>query len=157
MKKWTQVLKRSAILVLALFCVVVMTCCAEETDDAESVAAIASASIEATAEPSTQATETVTQPTTEETTVPTEESSEPETTETTQDAEDESSEPTEESTEDTTEIQGTDYVLNKNSKKFHYPKCGSVSKMKESNKEFYTGTREDLIAKGYDPCGNCHP
>lgn len=50
-----------------------------------------------------------------------------------------------------------DYVANKNSKVFHYPTCSSVGKMKESNKWFFSGTREELIAKGYKPCGNCHP
>lgn len=49
------------------------------------------------------------------------------------------------------------YVLNKNTKKFHYPTCSSVDRMKESNKEYYTGSREELINRGYDPCGNCHP
>lgn len=52
---------------------------------------------------------------------------------------------------------GTDYIVNTNTGKFHYPSCGSVKKMKESNKMYYTGTRDELIAKGYDPCGNCHP
>lgn len=50
-----------------------------------------------------------------------------------------------------------DYVLNTNSKKFHIPSCSSVKKMKESNKEYFTGTRDDVIAKGYSPCGNCKP
>lgn len=52
---------------------------------------------------------------------------------------------------------GTDYVLNTNSKKFHYPDCGSVKKMSDKNKGYFTGARDDLISKGYDPCGNCHP
>lgn len=52
---------------------------------------------------------------------------------------------------------GIDYVLNTNTKKFHYPSCSSVKKMSEKNKGFYTGTREEVIAMGYDPCGNCHP
>ena len=52
---------------------------------------------------------------------------------------------------------GIDYVGNKNTKKFHYASCSSVKKMKESNKYYYTGTREEMIAKGYEPCGNCHP
>ena len=52
---------------------------------------------------------------------------------------------------------GTDYVVNTNTGKFHYPSCSSVKKMKESNKMFYTGTRDDLISQGYSPCGNCHP
>ena len=50
-----------------------------------------------------------------------------------------------------------DYVGNKNSKKFHYEWCSSVKQMKESNKFFYTGTRDEMINRGYDPCGNCHP
>lgn len=52
---------------------------------------------------------------------------------------------------------GTDYVGNKNSKKFHYAWCNSVDKMKESNKYYYTGTSEEMVAKGYEPCGNCNP
>ena len=52
---------------------------------------------------------------------------------------------------------GTAYILNKNTKKFHYPSCSSVKKMKESNKLSYTGTRDEVIAMGYKPCGNCHP
>ena len=52
---------------------------------------------------------------------------------------------------------GTEYVLNTNTKKFHYPSCSSVKKMSEKNKAYHTGTREEVIAMGYDPCGNCHP
>ena len=50
-----------------------------------------------------------------------------------------------------------EYVLNTNSKKFHYPDCKSAAKISESNREEYTGTREELIADGYSPCGNCDP
>ena len=49
------------------------------------------------------------------------------------------------------------YVLNTNTHKFHYPSCSSVNKMKDKNKQYYTGTREEVIAMGYDPCQNCHP
>ena len=52
---------------------------------------------------------------------------------------------------------GIDYVLNTNTKKFHYPSCSSVKKMSEKNKGFYTGMRDEVIAMGYAPCGNCHP
>lgn len=52
---------------------------------------------------------------------------------------------------------GTDYILNTNSHKFHDPHCSSVAQMKESNKEYYNGSREDVISMGYDPCGRCHP
>lgn len=47
---------------------------------------------------------------------------------------------------------GTEYILNTNTKKFHYPSCSSVKQMKASNKKEYTGSRDDLIAQGYDPC-----
>ncbi len=49
------------------------------------------------------------------------------------------------------------YIVNKNTGKFHYPSCGSVKKMKESNKRSVTATREQMIADGYSPCGNCKP
>lgn len=52
---------------------------------------------------------------------------------------------------------GTDYIINKNTGKFHYTYCSSVKQMKESNKKFYTGDRDDLVSQGYSPCGNCHP
>ena len=50
-----------------------------------------------------------------------------------------------------------DYVLNKRSKKFHFPTCSSVSTMSEANKGFYTGSRDQLIKDGYEPCGSCNP
>ncbi len=59
--------------------------------------------------------------------------------------------------EPTPEQNSTDYVLNTNTKKFHYPSCSSVKRMSEKNKALFTGTRDEVIAKGYDPCGNCHP
>lgn len=52
---------------------------------------------------------------------------------------------------------GTDYILNTNSRKFHYPDCHSAAKISEKNKAYFTGTREELIAQGYSPCGNCDP
>jgi competence protein ComEC len=51
----------------------------------------------------------------------------------------------------------TEYVLNKNTKKFHYPSCSSVDQMKEKNKLHYVGTREEVIRRGYEPCGRCYP
>lgn len=54
-------------------------------------------------------------------------------------------------------VSGIDYVLNTNSKKFHYPSCKSVKKMKDKNKREFTGTRDEVIDMGYDPCGNCNP
>ena len=52
---------------------------------------------------------------------------------------------------------GTDYIGNKNTKKFHYSWCSSVTQMKESNKYYYTGTRQGMISKGYEPCKRCDP
>ena len=49
------------------------------------------------------------------------------------------------------------YILNTNTKKFHYPDCPSVLDMKEKNKEEFYGTREEAIARGFDPCGRCNP
>ena len=49
------------------------------------------------------------------------------------------------------------YILNTNTHKFHYPSCSGVDDIKDSNKETYTGSREDLIAQGYEPCGQCKP
>ena len=49
------------------------------------------------------------------------------------------------------------YILNTNSKKFHEPSCGSAKQIKEKNKDTFTGTRDQIIAKGYSPCGNCDP
>ena len=53
--------------------------------------------------------------------------------------------------------QGTEYIYNKNTKKFHYPSCSSVDSMKESNKGYFTGSRDELIAQGYEPCKRCNP
>lgn len=59
---------------------------------------------------------------------------------------------------DSTQSSGEmEYVLNTSSHKFHYPDCGSVSQMSDSNRQDYVGTREEIIAQGYEPCGNCHP
>lgn len=49
------------------------------------------------------------------------------------------------------------YILNTNSKKFHYPDCSSVDEMSEKNKKETTATREEIIAQGYVPCKRCNP
>lgn len=51
----------------------------------------------------------------------------------------------------------TDYILNTNTGVFHYPWCSSVKQMKEKNKRYYTGYREDVIAEGYRACQRCYP
>ncbi len=49
------------------------------------------------------------------------------------------------------------YVLNTNSGKFHLPDCSGAADIKESNREEFTGSREELISMGYEPCKRCNP
>lgn len=57
----------------------------------------------------------------------------------------------------TTETVGIDYIINRNTGKFHYTDCPSVDLMAEHNKKEYTGDRDDLISQGYEPCKRCDP
>ena len=57
----------------------------------------------------------------------------------------------------TSPANNSSYVLNTNTKKFHYPYCSSVLDMKEKNKKVSTESRESIISKGYKPCGRCNP
>lgn len=63
---------------------------------------------------------------------------------------------TEQSNSPAQDVEST-YILNTNTKKFHYPSCSSVKQMSEKNKQTYTGSRDDLISQGYDPCKKCNP
>ena len=49
------------------------------------------------------------------------------------------------------------YVLNTRTQKFHDPGCSGAADIKAANRQTYTGSREDLIAQGYSPCGQCQP
>lgn len=49
------------------------------------------------------------------------------------------------------------YILNKHSKKFHYPNCLSVNDMNPRNRVTFSGNRDELISQGYTPCRNCKP
>ena len=49
------------------------------------------------------------------------------------------------------------YMLNTGTRRFHYPTCSSVMHTKEANRKEFFGTRDELISKGYTPCGNCNP
>ncbi len=51
----------------------------------------------------------------------------------------------------------TEYVLNTNSKKFHVPSCSSVDQMSAKNRQDVEDTRENIIARGFDPCKRCNP
>ena len=49
------------------------------------------------------------------------------------------------------------YTLNIRSLKFHDPACSGAKDISEKNRQNYTGSRDDLIADGYSPCGICQP
>lgn len=55
-----------------------------------------------------------------------------------------------------TEEQST-YVLNTKNKKFHKPNCNGVDDIYQKSKETYHGTKDQLLVRGYRPCGNCNP
>lgn len=46
------------------------------------------------------------------------------------------------------------YILNK---KFHKPTCRSAQQISPKNYEESFDTREEVVAQGYSPCGNCKP
>ena len=56
-----------------------------------------------------------------------------------------------------TPIPGTNYVLNRNTKRFHKPTCRDVKKIKDSNRVDYFGTYKEVTQMGYKPCGHCNP
>lgn len=49
------------------------------------------------------------------------------------------------------------YILNTKTKKFHLPSCTAVDQMADSNKQEYISSREEIINRGYVPCGICKP
>lgn len=49
------------------------------------------------------------------------------------------------------------YVLNTRSFKFHKPDCKGVKDMSAKNRQDFSGTREEVLSMGYDPCGICRP
>ncbi len=49
------------------------------------------------------------------------------------------------------------YILNTGTKKIHRPDCSSVDDIKPENKEEYSGSIDELIAKGYTACKSCDP
>ena len=60
-------------------------------------------------------------------------------------------------TRNETESQITSYILNTNSQKFHNASCNQGQNIKDSNKEIFNGSREELIDRGYVPSGCCNP
>lgn len=49
------------------------------------------------------------------------------------------------------------YVLNTNTKKFHFSSCSSVRDMKDKNKKEVSCSRDEVIDMGYVPCKRCEP
>lgn len=49
------------------------------------------------------------------------------------------------------------YTLNTNTKVFHRQSCPSAKRIKDQNRSSATGTRDEIIEKGYSPCGLCKP
>ena len=49
------------------------------------------------------------------------------------------------------------YVLNTNTKKFHYPTCSSAKQIADKNKQTFSGDRQTLINQGYSACKICNP
>lgn len=58
---------------------------------------------------------------------------------------------------DNSDEQSQTYILNKNTKKIHYPWCSSVDDMAEHNKQEFTGDINEVISQGYSPCKRCNP
>ena len=65
--------------------------------------------------------------------------------------------PEDTSNDNNTNDVSTTYVLNTNTKKFHYPSCGSAKRIAEKNYAESNESRDELIDRGYSPCGNCDP
>lgn len=49
------------------------------------------------------------------------------------------------------------YILETNTKVFHRQNCSSAKRIKDSSRSSATGTRDEIIGKGYSPCGLCKP
>ena len=49
------------------------------------------------------------------------------------------------------------YAYSAKSDKFHYPSCRYAKQINSENYCEYTGTRQDMIDKGYQPCKSCSP
>ena len=50
-----------------------------------------------------------------------------------------------------------DYVVNLNTGKFHLPSCPSARSIRQENRLEFFGTREELLALRFVPCGTCKP
>ena len=53
-------------------------------------------------------------------------------------------------------VLASNYIGNRNTHRFHYPNCSSVSEMNPDN-QVGINSREEAIANGYVPCKRCKP
>ena len=53
--------------------------------------------------------------------------------------------------------QGSAYIVNVNTGKFHRESCGSVADMSPENRKVIKGKKSSLMEKGYEPCKRCNP
>ena len=49
------------------------------------------------------------------------------------------------------------YILNKNTRKFHYKDCYTIDQMLEKNKVYCDDNRTNVIEHHYKPCKKCNP
>ena len=52
---------------------------------------------------------------------------------------------------------GTTYVFDNKTFLFHTPTCPAVDDIYNMNVEYFTGTRDEAIIRGYSPCSRCSP
>ncbi len=52
---------------------------------------------------------------------------------------------------------GVTYILNNNTMRFHRTDCKGARTIREHNREWFYGTREEALDAGYIPCGMCEP
>ena len=55
------------------------------------------------------------------------------------------------------DLSSVTYIVNTGTMRFHTLDCSSVSEIQPRNRMVWTGTREELLAEVYRPCGLCHP
>lgn len=58
---------------------------------------------------------------------------------------------------DVPEYSGSPYIEINNNIPFFTEYPTQSFEMKESNKDYYSGSRDDLISMGYEPCKRCNP
>lgn len=49
------------------------------------------------------------------------------------------------------------YVVNDDTMKFHVPSCRTIKRSTNPNIYGVTNSRDDIVSKGYSPCGFCKP